>query len=523
MVLRIAIVVFIVFITMASIWMNRTVSIFLLLAMGGLFTGSVFLEQRKPFLRMLQIIFLGFFHWASQLNWTLPLYLILAGKETHRSENLYKNLAASLVLATLYTAIRMTYSESSIYANLVTVSDYLSFVSVVFLINYFTASEREKQILRKKFDLLSTHDELTGLLNYQEFHRRLLDVMKKPEPVALFLIDCTDLKSMNNEKGFQSGDQILRNIAEILRDLFGDAFMIARYGGDEFALVVPMNDHHNTIETLIARMEIEFPKRSGISFSYGHSIYPLESRNKDDLILAAERKLFAMKREVWLKREEHMIQTEKLRLVGELAAGIAHEIRNPLTTVRGFLQMAKENGYSTRPWHDVIMEEITRIGELTGEFLQFSKPHTMNFKIQPLNDCVKRVISLMESEALLLGHQLHLECEPSVQVWMDKDKIVQVLVNLVKNSFEAMEKDGAVFIRVYRNDNRACLTVRDTGPGISKEHLKKIFHPFFTTKKNGTGLGLAICHKIILDHEGSIDVESSPEGTAFHISIPLIS
>lgn len=230
-----------------------------------------------------------------------------------------------------------------------------------------------------------------------------------------------------------------------------------------------------------------------------------------------------MKREVWLKREEHMLRSEKLRLVGELAAGMAHEIRNPLTTVRGFLQIAKESRYNIEPWYDVLMEEITRVSELTGEFLQFSKPHAMNFRIQPLRDCVQRVVSLMESEAILLGHQLQLEWDPTVQILMDKDKIVQVLVNLVKNAFEAMETQGTVSIRVSRDNGNACLTVSDTGPGIPEGHLEQIFHPFFTTKKNGTGLGLAICQKIIQDHGGIIEIESTSQGTAFHISFPSIT
>lgn len=521
--LRVAMVAYAVFITSASVLLNKNISMITIIAGGILFVGSIFLELWKPRMRFLQILFLGLFHWQSQLNWSLPLYLILAGKETYRIRDLWTSILTSLFFGTIYSGIRISYSAANIYNYLVTFSDYLSFLAVVIIVRYIIDTEGEKQVLRQKFDHLSTHDSLTGLLNYQEFHRQLEGILKKPVPVALFLIDCTDLKSMNNERGFQSGDRILRNIAEILEDLFSNASMIARYGGDEFALAVRMDKHQNSIEKLTERLAVEFPKRAGIQVSYGYSIFPEEGSTKDDLILIAEQKLFSMKREVWLKREEHMLRSEKLRLVGELAAGMAHEIRNPLTTVRGFLQIAKESRYNIEPWYDVLMEEITRVSELTGEFLQFSKPHAMNFRIQPLRDCVQRVVSLMESEAILLGHQLQLEWDPTVQILMDKDKIVQVLVNLVKNAFEAMETQGTVSIRVSRDNGNACLTVSDTGPGIPEGHLEQIFHPFFTTKKNGTGLGLAICQKIIQDHGGIIEIESTSKGTAFHISFPSIT
>jgi signal transduction histidine kinase len=231
-----------------------------------------------------------------------------------------------------------------------------------------------------------------------------------------------------------------------------------------------------------------------------------------------------MKREMWLKREEHMLRSEKLRVVGELASGMAHEIRNPLTTVKGFLQISKANGYNIENWYALIMDEINRMSDLTAEFLQFSKPHATQFRIHSLHDCILRVISLTESEAAKLGHELHYEhpTEP-IHVIMDQDKMVQLLLNLVKNAYEAIRERGIVNLRLFRQNHHAILVVQDNGQGIPADELEKIFHPFYTTKESGTGLGLAICHKIVQDHQGTMGVESVlHQGTIFTITLPIV-
>lgn len=523
MISRIAILVYVILISVSTLLLGKTFNKNLLLLSGLLFICSILVDIWRPRLRFLQIIFLSVFHYFSQINWCYPLYLILAGKESLRIQSLRRSLLYSMLFATAYTLIRANYSPINYYNLLVTANDYLGFLALSIIVYRVKNTERERQDLRQKFDCLSTHDSLTGLLNYQEFHKQLEELLGSGKQLALFIIDCTDLKSMNNQQGFESGDRILRNIADTLQSLFADAYMIARYGGDEFALAIKIQDKQRDIQKLYELLTVDFPNLSGMQVSYGHSVFPDDGEAKDDLILIAERKLFSMKRDIWLKREEHLLRTEKLRVVGELAAGMAHEIRNPLTTVKGFMQIAKESQFNIEPFYHVIMEEITRMSELTGEFLQFSKPHVMNFKVQQLHECIQRVASLMESEAILLGHQLRLEYESSIPVLMDKDKIVQVVVNLVKNAFEAMTESGTVRIRLYKNDTHAFVEVQDTGAGISESDLDKIFHPFYTTKKNGTGLGLAICHKIIQDHEGTIDIESSEKGTKFKISLPVAS
>ncbi|TLS50440.1 hypothetical protein FE782_20680 [Paenibacillus antri] len=219
---------------------------------------------------------------------------------------------------------------------------------------------------------------------------------------------------------------------------------------------------------------------------------------------------------------EASARAEKLRVVGELAAGMAHEIRNPLTTVKGFVQVAHRDGNLGR-WYELIMDEITRMNELTSEFLQFSKPSLANMKPHPLQSCARRAFQLLEPEGLRQGHALRCDFEEeAIVVRMDRDKIVQMLINLVQNAFDAMEESGAVTIAVRREGTSAVMTVQDTGKGIPAPALEKLFDPFYTTKEHGTGLGLSISQKIVADHGGTMDVRSRiGEGTAFVMRFPI--
>ncbi|WP_309122924.1 ATP-binding protein [Paenibacillus sp.] len=219
---------------------------------------------------------------------------------------------------------------------------------------------------------------------------------------------------------------------------------------------------------------------------------------------------------------EAAARAEKLRVVGELAAGMAHEIRNPLTTVKGFVQVAHRDGNLGR-WYELIMDEITRMNELTSEFLQFSKPSLANMKPHPLQGCASRAFKLLEPEGLRQGHTLRCDFqEEAILVRMDRDKIVQMLINLVKNAFDAMEESGVVTIAVRREGTIAVMTVEDTGKGIPAPALEKLFDPFYTTKEHGTGLGLAISHKIVADHGGTMEVRSRvDEGTTFTLRFPI--
>jgi len=234
-----------------------------------------------------------------------------------------------------------------------------------------------------------------------------------------------------------------------------------------------------------------------------------------------EREINELKEEQGL--EEQFFQSEKLKVAGELAAGMAHEIRNPLTTVKGFLQLSEKQGYNIGPWYDVIIAEVNRMNKLTVEFLEFSKPHQSHYKVMSVHECLQKVLSITLSEALILGHQImYQEYRSELIVRMNVDKLVQVLVNLIKNAYEAMDQNGKVTLTLDRKDEYAVIVLRDTGKGIDPKALRRIFDPFYTTKESGTGLGLSISLKIIEDHGGKMAVASElNKGTTFTISLPL--
>ncbi|WP_317967458.1 ATP-binding protein [Paenibacillus sp. CCS19] len=242
-------------------------------------------------------------------------------------------------------------------------------------------------------------------------------------------------------------------------------------------------------------------------------------------IVEMERQKNALKEA--MKREEMMFEQEKMRVVGELAAGLAHEIRNPLASLRGLLQHSKQRQYNIEPWYDLMMDETSRMNKLTVEFLQFSKPDPSSYRIHSLHECLQKVVYLTGPKAADLGLKLvYADTKLDAQVRIDMSKMVQVFVNIVNNALESMAESGnsTVTLRLSTEGTRVIAEVQDRGKGIQEQDMKQIFNPFFTTKTDGTGLGLSICKKIVQDHGGDIEVRSSlGQGTTFSVCLPTVS
>ncbi|MFC0213147.1 ATP-binding protein [Paenibacillus chartarius] len=498
------------------------------LAALALFVTLVLLPDGGPIRRGIRIASLLLLHWFINDWWILFLYFLVLGREYYLSHNLTRLRVIGLVYYTMFAAISIPQAmKIHIYANL----GYAAVFTLLFIVfghimlELIVSRMRLADKLQREHSALLGKDPLTGLTNFEESHRILEKLVAAPEPLLLVLIDCADLKSMNTSRGYRTGNLILKQIADLLVISFADAKLIARYGGDEFALVLPLQDSEPVYEHTRQLLDSELPKLTGIRMTYGMASYPGDARTKDSLLGEAENRLYMKKRELWLEREEHLLRSEKLRVVGELASGMAHEIRNPLTAVRGFLQISKSNGYNIEAWYSLIMEEIDRMSELTAEFLQFSKPQSTDFRAHSLQTCLQRVIALTESEASRLGLKLVYEHpQAPLLLWMDPDKMVQLLLNLVKNAYEAMNPGGVLYIRMKEISNRAVVEIQDTGVGIPSDRLETIFHPFYTTKDYGTGLGLSISYKIVQDHEGTLEVESIVgEGTTFVLTFPVLT
>lgn len=221
--------------------------------------------------------------------------------------------------------------------------------------------------------------------------------------------------------------------------------------------------------------------------------------------------------------EKELLRFDKLNMVGEMAASIAHEVRNPLTTVRGFLQLLghKEECHKYIDNFDLMIEELDRANSIVTEFLSFTKNKVVKLEMKNLNLIINRLAPLMEANAVVYGQDIKLELENIPDLKLDEKEIRQLILNLVRNGIESMEKGSTLTIRTYTNDDQVVLQIKDVGKGIPKEILGKLGTPFFTTKEKGTGLGLAVCYKIAERHNAKVDVESNSCGTSFFIKFKI--
>jgi PAS domain S-box-containing protein len=225
------------------------------------------------------------------------------------------------------------------------------------------------------------------------------------------------------------------------------------------------------------------------------------------------------------KRTEEIIhRQDKLAAVGQLAAGVAHEIRNPLTSMRGYTEFLSldETDPQRKEFLDIILDEIERVNNIVEEFMVLAKPKAIELEEKNIIPVIKNVVSLLEFEARKKNVRLHLECqEEIIQVECDENRLKQVFLNFIKNGIEAMPNGGDLIVRTSVNNQNVQISIQDTGIGISEEKLKKLGEPFYTTKKNGNGLGLMVSFKIIESHHGKVYVESElNKGTTFNILLP---
>ncbi len=224
------------------------------------------------------------------------------------------------------------------------------------------------------------------------------------------------------------------------------------------------------------------------------------------------------------KTFEQLLQAEKLAALGELSAGIVHEVRNPLGSIKGAVEILEDELASDSPrreFADLAKREIERLDKLVGEFLRFARPATLSVKANDLNKIVESVASLIEKQAASQSVVVERELQKKLsKVSVDGEQIKQVLFNLALNSLQAMSKGGRLTFRTTENENFCIVEVRDIGEGIDEKILPKIFDPFFTTKEKGVGLGLSIAHKISVQHGGDLTVLRKQDNTVFLLQLP---
>jgi len=225
--------------------------------------------------------------------------------------------------------------------------------------------------------------------------------------------------------------------------------------------------------------------------------------------------------------QDEVRRKEKLAAIGGLAAGVAHEIRNPLSSIKGIASYFKnkfEEDSDDKEAAGVMIQEVDRLNRVISELLEFARPTQLNLKATDVNDMLEHSVRLIQQEAATKGITIKLNLsQQRLAAEMDSDRFSQCLLNLYLNSLQAMDSGGQLTIEYSITErNLIKIEIKDTGSGIKSEDLNKIFDPYFTTKTKGTGLGLAIVHKIIEAHKGEIKVHSVfGQGTAFTIIIPI--
>jgi diguanylate cyclase (GGDEF)-like protein/PAS domain S-box-containing protein len=233
--------------------------------------------------------------------------------------------------------------------------------------------------------------------------------------------------------------------------------------------------------------------------------------------------MIIVSRDITEKRraEEQLAKAEKLQVVGELAAGVAHEIRNPITAIKGFIQLF-QRGVIKDEYFEVILGEFNRIEEIITEFLSLAKTQEMKPNMVNIPILLNEVVTLLASEANLMNIQISTEMDQDVpQIICDPNQLKQVFINIIKNSIESITSDGLITIGVSTEENYLSVKVSDNGIGISEERVQRLGEPFYSNKEKGTGLGLTTSFRIIKQHNGTITFKSKEnQGTTVEVTLP---
>ncbi|WP_433747075.1 ATP-binding protein [Falsibacillus pallidus] len=225
------------------------------------------------------------------------------------------------------------------------------------------------------------------------------------------------------------------------------------------------------------------------------------------------------------KNEELLISSEKMSIIGQLAASVAHEIRNPLTSLKGFVQLMDQTKTYDEHYMEIMKSEIERINLISSEMLILGKKQDVEFVRTDIAEILNQVMLLMKAEAHF--HSANLKFNNNLKnpvfIKADPNQLKQVFINILKNSLEAISQEGIVVLTLSGEDGMVRIEVEDNGIGIDEERLSRLGEPFYSTKEKGTGLGLTVSFKLIEKHGGTIDIESEKEkGTKVTVTFPVI-
>ena len=232
------------------------------------------------------------------------------------------------------------------------------------------------------------------------------------------------------------------------------------------------------------------------------------------------------RKEIETMHRTQMSRAEHLATLGELATGLAHEIRNPLAGIAGVIEIIGRDLPPTSPAREMVKDvriEINQINRILTDLLETARPHPPHMMRSNLNTTVEHAVMLARQQVLSQPIRIELEQAPDLnEVEHDSDQIHQVVLNLLLNAVQAIEGQGTVRVVIGSQDDNASVRVTDTGRGIPEQQLSQIFRPFYTTRGNGTGLGLSLVRRIVEEHHGRINVTSEVgKGSTFEVLIPF--
>jgi len=362
---------------------------------------------------------------------------------------------------------------------------------------YFVdVTEEEKESIK-------THKLLEEYLNHSKNLQQLLDAI----PIAFLAVD----KEMK-----------IIFINERLINLF-DLFEMHELIGKDLILI--SKEVYTPIEELIIYRALQGEELKNepchvMGLDLLVNGYPIKT--EDNKIIGAIT-IFQDITELEILRNE-ITNMERLNLVGQMAASITHEIRNPMATIKGFIQLLKEESPGdNQHYYQIIINELDRANNIISDFLSLSQNRIIEMNYYNLNDIIEELYPILSADANIKGHFIDLELDQELpDLLLNKKEIKQLILNLTRNSTESMSNSGRLLILTKKFDDEVELQISDTGCGIPKPILKKIFEPFYTTKEGGTGLGLAVSKSIVEKHNGKIIIISTENvGTTFIIKFKI--
>jgi len=418
---------------------------------------------------------------------------------------------AGLVMATVCALLLFVYELSMKKPLQVIFESNLIVISMMYVVGWFVGgiinieSEHRAHL---KTSLNSVKEEIARREKVEEQLRKLTGAVEQGPSIVVITDTFGNIEYVNKKftqvTGYLLEETIGRNISEI-------AGTPSEPSQQNWGNVDSCREWHE---------ELENRKKNGDYYWESVSICPF--RNHEGIIthfLRISEDITESKR-----MEKEMARLDRLNLVGEMAAGLGHEIRNPMTSVRGFLQLlsGKKDCLLYKGYFDLMIDELDRANSIITEYLTMAKDKAIVLELKSLNSIIAAMQPLLSSDATKSEKTVYFDLQEMPALLLDEKEIRQLILNLVRNGLEAMRPGGALTIKTYLEDTEAVLSVQDQGSGISPEVLEKIGTPFFTTKDTGTGLGLAVCYSIAARHNACLKVATSPGGTTFYVRFKLI-